>query len=93
MPIAADAVVPAATAAGGSPSSAAVAPEKAKAPVRITGRVLDETGRPVKGAAVSFVDSAGTQLLRDLIRRGIAIAACSAFVAELLHECNLGGKP
>ena len=40
-------------------------------------------------AAVNFVDSAGTQLLRDLIRRGIAIAACSAFVAELLHE----GKP
>ena len=37
-------------------------------------------------SAVTFVDSAGIQLLRDLIRRGIAIAACSAFVAELLHE-------
>jgi ABC-type transporter Mla MlaB component len=40
-------------------------------------------------AAVTFVDSAGMQLLRDLIGRGIVIAACSAFVAELLH----GGKP
>jgi ABC-type transporter Mla MlaB component len=37
-------------------------------------------------SAVSFVDSAGTELLRDLIRRGIVIAACSAFVAELMHE-------
>ena len=40
-------------------------------------------------SAVTFVDSAGKELLRDLILRGIAIAACSAFVAELLHE----GKP
>ena len=40
-------------------------------------------------SAVTFVDSAGTQLLRDLIRRGIAIGACSGYVAELLHE----GKP
>lgn len=43
-------------------------------------------------SAVTFVDSAGLQLLRDVIRRGVAIAACSAFVAELLHEGNLRGK-
>jgi anti-anti-sigma regulatory factor len=36
-------------------------------------------------SAVTFVDAAGTQLLRELIRQGIAIAACSRFVAELLH--------
>ena len=34
-------------------------------------------GRPYAGAA-------GTQLLRDLMREGVQIAACSRFVAELL---------
>jgi ABC-type transporter Mla MlaB component len=36
-------------------------------------------------AAVTFVNAAGAELLRDLIRRGIIITQCSAFVAELLH--------
>jgi ABC-type transporter Mla MlaB component len=36
-------------------------------------------------AAVTYVDAAGVQLLRDLLREGIEIAACSSFVAELLH--------
>jgi hypothetical protein len=36
-------------------------------------------------AAVSYADAAGTQLLRDLMREGIGIAACSSFLAELLH--------
>jgi hypothetical protein len=36
-------------------------------------------------AAVTFLDAAGTDLLRQLIRRGIIITQCSAFVAELLH--------
>src|SRR5262249_860208 len=36
-------------------------------------------------SAVTFVDAAGGELLRDLIRQGIEIAACSSFVAELLH--------
>jgi hypothetical protein len=36
-------------------------------------------------AAVTFVDAAGADLVRDLIRQGIAIAHCSDFVAELLH--------
>jgi ABC-type transporter Mla MlaB component len=35
--------------------------------------------------AVSFVDATGVELMRDLIRQGIAIAQCSGFVAELLH--------
>ena len=36
-------------------------------------------------AAVTFVNAAGAELLRALIRRGIIITQCSAFVAELLH--------
>jgi anti-anti-sigma regulatory factor len=36
-------------------------------------------------AHVTYVDAAGVQLLRDLKREGIEIAACSSFVAELLH--------
>jgi hypothetical protein len=36
-------------------------------------------------AAVTFVNAAGAELLRKLIRQGIIITLCSAFVAELLH--------
>ena len=36
-------------------------------------------------AAVTFVNVAGAELLRELIRQGIIITQCSAFVAELLH--------
>ena len=36
-------------------------------------------------AAVTYADAAGVQLLRDLLREGIDIAACSSFIAELLH--------
>ena len=36
-------------------------------------------------ADVTYVDAAGVQLLRDLMREGIEIAACSSFVGELLH--------
>ena len=36
-------------------------------------------------AAVTFVNAAGTELLRELIRQGIIITQCSAFIAELLH--------
>jgi anti-anti-sigma regulatory factor len=36
-------------------------------------------------SAVSFVDAAGAQLLRELLGQGVTIAACSSFVAELLH--------
>ena len=35
--------------------------------------------------AVTFVNAAGAELLRELIRQGIIITHCSAFVAELLH--------
>jgi anti-anti-sigma regulatory factor len=34
--------------------------------------------------AVTYVDLAGAQLLRDLMHAGIEIASCSTFVAELL---------
>jgi ABC-type transporter Mla MlaB component len=43
-------------------------------------------------AAVSYVDAAGVHLLRDLLRAGIASAACSGFVGELLHLED-SGKP
>jgi ABC-type transporter Mla MlaB component len=35
-------------------------------------------------AAVTYVDAAGIQLLRELMDEGIEIAACSSFVGELL---------
>jgi ABC-type transporter Mla MlaB component len=36
-------------------------------------------------SGLTFVDQAGAELLKDLIRRGLAVSACSGFVAELLH--------
>ena len=36
-------------------------------------------------AAVTYVDAAGIQLLRDLMAEGVEIATCSSFVGELLH--------
>jgi ABC-type transporter Mla MlaB component len=39
-------------------------------------------------SGLNFVDQAGAKLLKDLIRRGIAVSACSGFVAELLHLEN-----
>jgi hypothetical protein len=38
--------------------------------------------------AVTYVDVAGLQLLRDLIKEGVEIAACSSFLGELLHREN-----
>ncbi len=35
--------------------------------------------------AVTFLDAAGVELMRELIRQGITIAQCSGFIAELLH--------
>ena len=35
--------------------------------------------------AVTYMDAAGVQLLRELMAEGVAIAACSSFVGELLH--------
>ena len=36
-------------------------------------------------SAVTFVDGPGVALLRDLLGRGVTLAACSGLVAELLH--------
>jgi anti-anti-sigma regulatory factor len=36
-------------------------------------------------SAVTYVDAAGVQLLRDLMAEGVEIAACSGFVGELLR--------
>jgi hypothetical protein len=41
-------------------------------------------------ASVSYADAAGVQLLRDLVGEGIPIAACSSFLAELLHRDDVG---
>ncbi len=35
-------------------------------------------------ASVSFVDAAGVDCLQELIRDGVPVVACSAFVASLL---------
>jgi hypothetical protein len=35
--------------------------------------------------AVTFVDGPGVALLRDLLGRGVTLAACSGLVAELLR--------
>ncbi len=35
-------------------------------------------------ASVSFVDAAGVDYLQELIREGVPVVACSAFVASLL---------
>lgn len=37
-------------------------------------------------SAVSFVDAAGMRALRELVRHGATVAACSGFVAELLQR-------
>jgi ABC-type transporter Mla MlaB component len=36
-------------------------------------------------SAVTFVDVPGVALLRDLLGRGVTLAACSGLIAELLH--------
>ena len=44
------------------------------------------SGRPrLDLAAVTYVDAAGVELLRDLMAEGVKIAACSSFVRELLQ--------
>ena len=35
--------------------------------------------------SLSFVDRPGAEMLRQLLRQGVRIHACSPFVAELLH--------
>jgi hypothetical protein len=40
-------------------------------------------------AAVTFVNAAGAELLRELIQQGIIITQCSAFVRQLLYTKEL----
>jgi anti-anti-sigma regulatory factor len=43
-------------------------------------------------AAVTYVDAAGAQILRDLINEGVEIVACTTFVGTLLQlETPHGG--
>jgi ABC-type transporter Mla MlaB component len=39
-------------------------------------------------SGLTFVDAAGVELLLDLIDRGIEIAACTRYVAELLRSMS-----
>lgn len=41
---------------------------------------------------LTFVDRAGTELLRQLLDRGIQIEACSPYVAELLRWDGTGPR-
>ena len=36
-------------------------------------------------SALTFVDAAGIELLQNLLREGVAVESCSAFVATLLR--------
>ena len=36
-------------------------------------------------SALTFADAAGVQALADLLRHGVALTACSGFIAALLH--------
>jgi ABC-type transporter Mla MlaB component len=47
---------------------------------------LSRTNLDLSG--LTFVDQGGAKLLKDLIRRGFSVTACSGFVAELLHLEN-----
>jgi len=42
-------------------------------------------------AGLTFVDAAGADLLRQLLRRGVQVESCSPYVAEVLHWT--GNKP
>ena len=53
--------------------------------VRAAGTKRGRRPRRLDLAAVTYVDAAGLQLLRDLMAEGFEIAACSSFVGELLH--------
>jgi hypothetical protein len=53
--------------------------------VRAACAVRGRRPRRLDLAAVTYVDAAGVELLRDLIADGVEIAACSSFVRELLH--------
>lgn len=47
--------------------------------------IASRKGLQIDLQSVTFVDGAGVDLLRDLMRRGIRVSACSALVAELLR--------
>jgi ABC-type transporter Mla MlaB component len=36
-------------------------------------------------SGLTYVDHAGTKVLKELIRRGYTVCGCSGFIAELLH--------
>jgi hypothetical protein len=76
-------------------------PENGNVPcIRLEGKLLQPWVDEVRGlfaaadadplprldlSGVTFVDAAGTELLRELLRRGARIESCAPYVAELLH--------
>jgi len=66
--------------------------------LKVEGKLLepwiDELRRSIAGSssnvrldlsALTFADAAGAQALADLLRHGVALTACSGFIAALLH--------
>lgn len=37
-------------------------------------------------SGLTFADAAGTELLQELLRRGVQVESCSGYVGELLHQ-------
>lgn len=37
-------------------------------------------------AGLTFADAAGTELLQELLRRGVQVESCSGYVGELLQQ-------
>jgi ABC-type transporter Mla MlaB component len=54
--------------------------------------VPDGQLRRVDLAGVDFVDPSGAELLLELRQQGVELAACTAFVADLL-QAQSGGQP
>jgi anti-anti-sigma regulatory factor len=51
------------------------------------------TGRPrLDLSALTFVDTAGCDLLQQLLREGVVMESCSAFVAALLRLNDVEGS-
>ena len=43
-------------------------------------------------SAVTFLDAAGTERVRGLMRRGVRVAGCSRFVSELLNTYETSSR-
>jgi hypothetical protein len=71
--------------------------------IKLEGKLVEPWVEEVRGAcpasggprrldlsAITFVDAAGEQLLRELLRQGVEVVACSGYIAELLRSSAAG---